>query len=163
MAGDGTVGPLTWEKLVSGTALAKHGTPAPAPATPSQVPGKLTHAQAMALRRPAGITTSSSGGCDDRDDSRCTSLDDIRGDSVRGVIALRKASGCPVVITGGSEYGIHDEDIPKAYCRRSDDSPRSGLLRARDRSAKSLIAVSLPTMRGPRWPPARRSARCRRT
>ncbi|MEU2247421.1 peptidoglycan-binding protein [Streptomyces sp. NPDC019224] len=118
MTADGIVGPLTWKKLISGTALAKPGTPAkPAPAAPSQLSEKLTHAQAMALLRPVGITTSSSGGCDNRNNRDCTSLDDIRSDSIRGVIALRKASGCPVVITGGTEYGIHDEEIPKAHTK----------------------------------------------
>ncbi|MGP3633401.1 peptidoglycan-binding domain-containing protein [Streptomyces sp. 24-1644] len=118
LAVDGIAGPLTWQKLVSGTALAKRGTPAmPAPAAPSQLPAKLTHAQAMALLRPAGITTSSSGDCDDRDNYRCTSLDDIRSDSIRGVIALRKASGCPLVVTGGTEYGVHDEGITKAHTK----------------------------------------------
>ncbi|MFE3931735.1 peptidoglycan-binding protein [Streptomyces sp. YIM B13508] len=120
LAADGIVGPLTWQKLVSGTALAKSGTPAkpaPAPAAPSQLPEKLTHAQAMALLRPVGITTSSSADCDDRNNSHCTSLDDIRSDSIRGVMALRKASGCPVVITGGTEYGIHNEEIPKAHTK----------------------------------------------
>lgn len=120
LAADGIVGPLTWQRLLSGTALAKSGTPAkpaPAPAAPSQLPEKLTHAQAMALLRPVGITTSSSAGCDDRNNSHCTSLDDIRSDSIRGVIALRKASSCPVVITGGTEYGIHNEAIRKAHTK----------------------------------------------
>ncbi|MFH8699021.1 peptidoglycan-binding protein [Streptomyces chartreusis] len=120
LAADGIVGPLTWKRLISGTALAKPGTPAkpaPAPVTPSQLPAKLTHAQAMALLRPVGITTSSSGGCDDRNNRKCTSLDAIRSDSIRGVIALRKASGCPVVITGGTEYGIHNEEIAKAHTK----------------------------------------------
>ncbi|MER5555947.1 peptidoglycan-binding protein [Streptomyces sp. NPDC002793] len=117
---DGIVGPSTWQKLISGTALAKSGTPArpaPAPAAPSQLSEKLTHAQAMALLRPVGITTSSSDGCDDRNNRDCTSLDDIRSDSIRGVIALRKASGCPLVITGGTEYGVHDETITKAHTK----------------------------------------------
>ncbi|WP_328910962.1 peptidoglycan-binding protein [Streptomyces sp. NBC_00234] len=118
LTADGIVGPLTWKKLISGTALAKRGTPAkPAPAAPSQLPEELTHTQAMALLRPAGITTSSSGGCDNRNNNRCTSLDDIRSDSIRGVIALRRASGCPLVITGGTEYGIHNEEIPKAHTK----------------------------------------------
>jgi hypothetical protein len=65
----------------------------------------LTHAQAAAQLRAAGITWSSSGKCDDRDNPRCTSFTKIRQSTVSGVKTLRSASGCPVHITGGTETG----------------------------------------------------------
>ncbi|MGV9596011.1 hypothetical protein ACWDR1_05005 [Streptosporangium sandarakinum] len=41
----------------------------------------------------------------DRTIGQCTSLDTVRRNTVASVIALKRASGCPIVITGGTEVG----------------------------------------------------------
>ncbi|MBP6869196.1 MAG: hypothetical protein KBC16_03770 [Candidatus Pacebacteria bacterium] len=75
--------------------------------TPGQIsPGQLTHAQALAQLQAAGIGISSSGNCSDRTNSRCTSLDGIRADTVAQVVAVKNScSGCSVTVTGGTETG----------------------------------------------------------
>jgi hypothetical protein len=53
----------------------------------------------------AGILIRSSGNCHDRHNAHCTSLDGIRHNTLNGIITLKKASGCPITITGGTEVG----------------------------------------------------------
>ncbi|MDX2970191.1 hypothetical protein [Kribbella solani] len=66
---------------------------------------KMTHAQATAIFRAAGITWSSSGNCSNRNVATCTSFDQINDSTVYGVRTLKTASGCAVNITGGTETG----------------------------------------------------------
>ena len=66
---------------------------------------KLSQAQADSLIRAAGIGVSSSGGCTNRNNSTCTSFDQINDTTVNGIITLKRASGCAMTITGGSETG----------------------------------------------------------
>ncbi|MEU6097617.1 hypothetical protein [Streptomyces sp. NPDC047079] len=68
-------------------------------------PAKYTHAAAAQQLRQAGIGWTSSGGCSNRNNSRCTSFDRINQTTVSGVIAFKRASGCPVTLTGGTETG----------------------------------------------------------
>ncbi|MGW1513510.1 GH25 family lysozyme [Streptomyces sp. NPDC002394] len=90
---DGVVGPDTWHKLVAGTTT---HTPAPAPSAPAPSGnGKLTQRQALAQLAAAGIK---------RPVGR-TSLEGVRARTIQGVIALKKASHCEIVITGGTESG----------------------------------------------------------
>ncbi|MFF0401823.1 peptidoglycan-binding protein [Streptomyces sp. NPDC005248] len=84
---DGVVGPNTWHKLVAGTNV-------PATHAPSGG-GRLTNRQALARLAAAGI----------KHPSGRTSLEGVRARTIQGVIALKKASGCPVTITGGTESG----------------------------------------------------------
>jgi hypothetical protein len=65
----------------------------------------LTHAQAAAQLQAAGVTWVSSGNCADRNKPSCTSFSGIRQSTVDGVRTFRAASGCPLVITGGTETG----------------------------------------------------------
>jgi hypothetical protein len=53
----------------------------------------------------AGIGIRSSGGCYDRMKRGCTSLDGARPNTISGILSLKKGSGCPVTITGGTEIG----------------------------------------------------------
>lgn len=77
-----------------------------APAGPAlAVDAHLTHAQATAQFRAAGITWTSSGNCTYRTRPSCTSFEKIRAETVRGVRTLRSASRCPVNVTGGTETG----------------------------------------------------------
>ncbi|MFD0206421.1 MULTISPECIES: hypothetical protein [Saccharothrix] len=66
---------------------------------------KLTHAEATARFRAAGITWSSSGGCSDRNNPTCTSFSQINLATVQGAETLKRASGCALNITGGTETG----------------------------------------------------------
>ena len=66
---------------------------------------KLTDYQARTQLSGAGITRSSSGGCIDRYNSTCTSYEQINQSTVSGIITYKRASGCAVTITGGTETG----------------------------------------------------------
>jgi hypothetical protein len=66
---------------------------------------KLTQSQAASQLRSAGVTWSSSGNCTDRYNSTCTSFEQINQSTVSGVITLKRASGCAINITGGTEVG----------------------------------------------------------
>ena len=66
---------------------------------------KLTHSQATAKLSAAGITWSSSGNCSNRNVSTCTSFDQINSTTIDGVITLKRASGCAINATGGTEVG----------------------------------------------------------
>ncbi|HEX5565368.1 MAG TPA: hypothetical protein VFY14_00225, partial [Streptomyces sp.] len=68
-------------------------------------PAKYTHAQAAAELKKAGISWTSSGSCSNWNRSTCTSFTNINKATIAGVIAFKKASGCAVVITGGTEVG----------------------------------------------------------
>src|SRR5262249_45261391 len=67
--------------------------------------GKLSHEEAAKKLTDAGITWSSSGNCSNRNDRRCTSFEQINSETIDGIIAFKKASGCDVNITGGTEFG----------------------------------------------------------
>lgn len=75
---------------------------------PDQVetdPAKLSHSEALSMIRAAGISVYSSGGCSNRSRSNCTSFEQINSATVNGIITFKKASGCAVTITGGTETG----------------------------------------------------------
>ncbi|WP_404383732.1 hypothetical protein LL946_00625 [Knoellia locipacati] len=66
---------------------------------------KLTHSQATAKLSAAGITWSSTGGCSNRNVSTCTSFEQINSTTIDGIITLKRASGCAINATGGTEVG----------------------------------------------------------
>lgn len=66
---------------------------------------KLTHADATARLRSSGITWSSSGGCSDRNNPRCTSFSQVNLTSIQGAQTLKRATGCALNVTGGTETG----------------------------------------------------------
>ena len=91
---------------ITGSAPAAASIAPTAPAAPSVATvTKLSHADATARFSRAGITWSSSGNCSDRNNPRCTSFSQINLDTVNGAITLKRASGCAVHITGGTETG----------------------------------------------------------
>ncbi|CAE6461712.1 unnamed protein product [Rhizoctonia solani] len=53
----------------------------------------------------AGVYASSTGGCTDRNNRRCTSYEGIWGTTVNGVIKLKQECRCAITITGGTEVG----------------------------------------------------------
>ncbi|MGO1055388.1 hypothetical protein [Crossiella sp. CA198] len=66
---------------------------------------KISHATATARLSAAGITWGSSGNCSDRLNPNCTSFDQIFSGTIDQVITLKRASGCAVHLTGGTETG----------------------------------------------------------
>ena len=66
---------------------------------------ELTHAQATSRLRSSGITWSSSGNCSDRNNSTCTSFEQVNLTTIQGAQTLKSASGCALNITGGTETG----------------------------------------------------------
>ena len=65
----------------------------------------VTQASAASQLSAAGITWSSSGGCTTRSNSTCTSFSGIRQATIDGAKTLKRASGCALNITGGTEVG----------------------------------------------------------
>ncbi|GGK25016.1 hypothetical protein GCM10010124_16940 [Pilimelia terevasa] len=86
----------------------------PAAGTPLAAPAKLTHYQAYVLLRAAGIRVVSTGGCARRNRPTCTSLAQVNRVTVLGARMLRRASGCPLTVTGGTEVG-HELPYPYRY------------------------------------------------
>ncbi|MEU3348368.1 hypothetical protein ABZ723_25925 [Streptomyces sp. NPDC006700] len=74
-------------------------------ATEASAATKISHATATQMFRDVGITWSSSGNCSDRNVSTCTSFDQLNLDTAKGAQTLKKASGCALNITGGTETG----------------------------------------------------------
>ena len=66
---------------------------------------KLSHAEATKMLRAAGITWSSSGNCSDRNKPNCTSFEQVNLTTIQGIQTLKRASGCAINITGGTETG----------------------------------------------------------
>ncbi|GCE07617.1 peptidoglycan-binding domain-containing protein [Dictyobacter aurantiacus] len=93
LSADGIAGLDTWSRLVGGSGSG------------GSEGDKLTQSQAASMLSNAGISVTSSGGCTDRYNSSCTSLDQIRRGTIDGVIAFKNASGCAITITGGTETG----------------------------------------------------------
>ncbi|MDF3298784.1 hypothetical protein [Streptomyces tropicalis] len=88
----------------SATLLAGGLLTAAAPAA-SAAPAKYSQAAAAQMLRQAGIAWTSSGGCTDRTNGRCTSFEQINRTTVAGVIDFRRAGNCAVTVTGGTETG----------------------------------------------------------
>ena len=75
-------------------------------AGPAQASGqKLSNAEALRRLHAVGISVTSTGHCSNRDNPNSTSLDGVLSGTIDGIIGLRRASGCPIVITGGTEAG----------------------------------------------------------
>jgi len=66
---------------------------------------KMTHASALSSIKASGIGISSSGGCSNRNNPKCTSLDQITCGAINCIKVLKKSSGCGITITGGTETG----------------------------------------------------------
>src|SRR5690349_10368155 len=74
-------------------------------ASPAHAATYLTHSEATAQLRAAGITWSSSGNCSDRNNPTCTSFTNVRQTTISGIKTLKTASGCAINITAGTETG----------------------------------------------------------
>lgn len=66
---------------------------------------KLTQSVAASRLSAGGVGWTSSGGCSDKNNPSCTSFDGVYSGTVDGTITLKRACGCTVTITGGTETG----------------------------------------------------------
>ncbi|MGI5268202.1 hypothetical protein ACQEUU_03530 [Nonomuraea sp. CA-218870] len=74
-------------------------------ARPRHATVTLSHGHATRWLKEAGLRLTSSGGCTNRHVRHCTSLDSVRTATVQRVVTLKRRSGCPVIVTGGTETG----------------------------------------------------------
>ncbi|WP_405096288.1 hypothetical protein [Micromonospora sp. NBC_01412] len=65
----------------------------------------VTHSSATSQLAAAGISWTSSGGCSDRNNPTCTSFDGVRQATIEGIITFKRASGCAITVTAGTETG----------------------------------------------------------
>jgi len=70
-----------------------------------QSAARLSHVTANRWLKGAGLRTRSTGNCTSRYVHRCTSLDNVRTGTVARIIQLKRESGCPITVTGGTEVG----------------------------------------------------------
>ncbi|MEN9389958.1 MAG: hypothetical protein RLZZ283_58, partial [Candidatus Parcubacteria bacterium] len=95
------------------------------PTTPTTPPaGRMTDADARAKLTAAGVNIESSGNCSDRGNSTCTSLEGIPAATVDKIVAMKKACGCDITITGGTEVGhlSHRPGQPRVDIRYSKET-----------------------------------------
>lgn len=74
-------------------------------ARPRHAAIRVSNAQAVDWLHDAGVRAKSSGHCADRRRTTCTSLEAVRTYTVSSVVALKRDSDCPILITGGTESG----------------------------------------------------------
>ncbi|MFG1708271.1 hypothetical protein ACFLIM_34195 [Nonomuraea sp. M3C6] len=72
---------------------------------PRQAAVQMSHAIATGWLKSAGLRTKSTGHCTSRHMHHCTSLDSVRTGTIARVIELKRDSGCPIMVTGGTEEG----------------------------------------------------------
>ncbi|GAA3409868.1 hypothetical protein GCM10018952_12180 [Streptosporangium vulgare] len=86
-------------------ALEKPAEAHPPQAQQARHPTRLQQTDAKRLLRAAGLRWTSSGKCANRQGPNCTSLEAVRSSTVSSAIDLKRRSGCPLVVTGGTEVG----------------------------------------------------------
>ncbi|UBU13384.1 hypothetical protein [Nonomuraea gerenzanensis] len=74
-------------------------------ALPRKAAIRMSHATASGWLRSAGLRTKSTGNCASKHMHHCTSLDRVRTGTIARAIELKQESGCPIMVTGGTERG----------------------------------------------------------
>ncbi|CAM1501458.1 Fc.00g034420.m01.CDS01 [Cosmosporella sp. VM-42] len=87
----------------------------------------LSQAEAQSRLEAVGIYAHSSGGCTTKSNPSCTSYEGIREDTVEGAITLKRACGCSVTITGGTETGHASGTYSHSNGYKLDFAKASGL------------------------------------
>lgn len=117
--------------LALAAAFGAPGAASTPPATPAGeqavAVAKLTHAQAASRLRAVGISWTSSGGCDDRNNPHCTSFEQVNLATIQGAEALKAASRCVLTITGGTETGHKPGTYSHGNGYKLDYSPTDSL------------------------------------
>lgn len=72
---------------------------------PRQAAVQISHATANGWLKSAGLRTKSTGGCTSKHQLHCTSLASVRTGTIARMIQLKQQSGCPIMVTGGTEHG----------------------------------------------------------
>lgn len=65
----------------------------------------MSHALATGWLRSGGVRMKSTGNCSSKQVHHCTSLDSVRTGTIARMIELKRESGCPIMVTGGTEAG----------------------------------------------------------
>jgi hypothetical protein len=65
----------------------------------------MSHTTAAHWLRHAGLKTKSTGRCTSKHMRHCTSLERVRTGTIAEIIRLKHKSGCPILVTGGTEHG----------------------------------------------------------
>lgn len=88
---------------------------------------KMTHAQVKSNFDAAGIKVYSSATptCFDPSKSNCTGLKGMNNHTVYGIKTFKKASGCAITVTGGTETGHASGTYSHANGYKVDISPNS--------------------------------------
>ncbi|WP_432927608.1 hypothetical protein ACQPZZ_39475 [Microbispora sp. CA-135349] len=97
---DGVSGTASLPPLLAGTFVATVKT-----WDTSAADTRVRQDEAAGLLQEAGVRWTSSGDCADRRHPYCTSLEAIRYGTLMRTVDLRRDSGCPVTVTGGTEAG----------------------------------------------------------
>ncbi|WP_127937712.1 hypothetical protein [Nonomuraea polychroma] len=72
---------------------------------PRQAAVRMSHSTAADWLKSAGMRTRSTGNCTSKHMHHCTSLDNVRTGTIARAIELKQQSGCPIMVTGGTEAG----------------------------------------------------------
>ncbi|MEU2718066.1 hypothetical protein [Streptomyces sp. NPDC007205] len=86
---------------------------------------KLSQSAAASQLRAAGVTWSSSGNCTTRSHSACTSFEQINQATVDGLVTLKRASGCAINVTGGTEVGHASGTYSHYHGYKADITPNT--------------------------------------
>ena len=70
-----------------------------------------SHSAALTQIQSVGIGISSSGGCSNRANPTCTSLEQVRCNVIRCLKTLKTSSGCPITVTGGTVRYMNKSSI----------------------------------------------------
>lgn len=107
LVGGGLPGPISDPAAAPGTAPG-------GPGTGTAPSGTLTEEEARSQLEEAGIQITSTGNCNDPQNSSCTSLEGIPASTVDDLIFIKQNCGCSVTITGGTEVGhqTHGPGLP---------------------------------------------------
>ncbi|MGW0192190.1 hypothetical protein [Nonomuraea sp. NPDC003201] len=65
----------------------------------------MSHGLATGWLRSGGVRMKSTGNCSSKHVHHCTSLDSVRTGTIARMIELKRESGCPIMVTGGTEAG----------------------------------------------------------